>query len=446
MDGFLEPLQSCHLAIIPLQLTVPLPLSMLRNVNLNSLFGFEIRIWSVADLTRYVRQMLESDYRLQDLWVAGEASNVSRPASGHLYFTLKDADAALRCVMWRPEVARQKHLPQEGEAIEVHGRISLYEAGGLYQLYADTIRAVGEGARFEAFLRLKTLLEAEGLFDPARKRPLPAWPKRIGVVTSPTAAALRDVINVLRRRFPLLEVILAPTPVQGDAAPAGIVAALHALNEHSLPDVILLVRGGGSIEDLWAFNEENVARAIADSQVPVVTGIGHETDVLIADFVADLRAPTPSAAAELVTPSRVALAAEILDMRTALSQAFQDRLHGLGQSLENMRTDLRFVSPHARVTSMRQRLDELSYRAFRAVYHDLRMQRAAVEGLAKTLRAVGPQAVLGRGYAVVSRVEDGVLVRSVAQVEPGEALSVRVSDGAFGARVTRPKANAEEER
>jgi exodeoxyribonuclease VII large subunit len=421
-------------------------LGMLRSVNLNSLFGFEIQIWSVADLTRYVRQMLESDYRLQDLWVAGEASNVSRPASGHLYFTLKDADAALRCVMWRPEVARQKHIPQEGEAVEVHGRISLYEAGGLYQLYTDTIRPVGEGARFEAFLRLKNLLEAEGLFDPARKRPLPAWPKRIGVVTSPTAAALRDVINVLRRRFPLLEVVLAPTPVQGDAAPAGIVAALHALNEYSRPDVILLVRGGGSIEDLWAFNEEIVARAILDSQAPVVTGIGHETDVLIADFVADLRAPTPSAAAEVVTPSRIALAAEILDMRLALSRAFQDRLDGLWQKLKYTRTDLKVVSPRARVTSMRQRLDELSYRALRAVYHDLRLMRAAVDGLAKTLQAVGPQAVLGRGYAVVSRVEDDTLIRSVAQVKPEDSISVRVSDGAFGARVKRPKGNAEKER
>jgi exodeoxyribonuclease VII large subunit len=446
MGNFHEPLQGYRRAIIPLQLTVTLPLSMLRNMNLNSLFGFEIRIWSVADLTRYVRQMLESDYRLQDLWVAGEASNVSHPASGHLYFTLKDADAALRCVMWRPEVVRQKQLPREGEAIEVHGRISLYEAGGLYQLYADTIRPVGEGARFEAFLRLKALLEAEGLFDPARKRPLPAWPKRIGVVTSPTAAALRDVINVLRRRFPLLEVILAPTPVQGEAAPAGIVAALHALNEYILPDVILLVRGGGSIDDLWAFNDEIVARAIADSRAPVVTGIGHETDVLIADFVADLRTPTPSAAAELVTPSRIALAVEILEMRKALSRAFQDCLYGLEQGLKNTRTDLKVVSPRARVTSMRQRLDELSYRALRAVYHDLRLQRAAIDGLANTLRVVGPQAVLGRGYAVVSRVEDGALIRSVAQVEPEEAISVRVSDGTFGARVTHPKENIGKER
>ena len=419
---------------------------MLRNVNLNSLFGFEIRIWSVADLTRYVRQMLESDYRLQDLWVAGEASNVSHPASGHLYFTLKDTGASLRCVMWRADVARQKHLPQEGEAIEVHGRIGLYEAGGLYQLYADIIRPVGEGARLEAFLRLKTLLEAEGLFDPARKKPLPAWPKRIGVVTSPTAAALRDVINVLRRRFPLLEVILSPTPVQGDAAPEGIVAAPHALNEQSLPDVILLVRGGGSIEDLWAFNEEIVARAIADSRAPVVTGIGHETDVLIADFVADLRAPTPSAAAEVVTPSRQALVAEIQDMQTALSRVFQDRIYAMGQRLENTRVGLRIVSPRARVTSMRQRLDELSCRAFRAVSHDLRLRRAAVEGRAKTLQAVGPQAVLGRGYAVVSRVEDGTLIRSVTQVEHDEALSVRVSDGAFGARVTDLEKSVDKER
>jgi len=211
---------------------------MLRFVSQLSIFGLEPQVWSVSSLTRYVRQALESDYRLQDIWITGEALNVSRPSSGHLYFTLKDAEASLRCVMWRSEVALQKVLPRDGEAIEVHGHVSVYEAGGQYQLYADAIRPAGEGDIFQEFLRLRALLEAEGLFDPERKRPLPIWPKRIGVVTSPTGAALRDVLNVLSRRFPLVEAILAPTPVQGDEAPAGIVSALEALNTYSHPDLL----------------------------------------------------------------------------------------------------------------------------------------------------------------------------------------------------------------
>ena len=221
-----------------------------------SLFLTGAHTFSVSELNQYVRNLIESDYRLQDIWVSGEISNLSLPASGHMYFTLKDESAALRCVMWRPEVANLLEIPKEGEAIEVHGKISVYEAGGQYQLYADLIRVSGEGALYQEFARLKDKLEGEGLFELDRKRPLPAFPTRIGVVTSPTAAAFEDVINVLRRRFPLTEIILSPSQVQGDEAPAQIVTAIYALNEISRPDVILLVRGGGSMEDLWAFNSE----------------------------------------------------------------------------------------------------------------------------------------------------------------------------------------------
>lgn len=413
------------------RLTVPEPLSMLRSMRQFSLFGFEQKTWSVADLTRYVRQMLESDFRLQDLWVVGEVSNVTRPSSGHLYFTLKDAEASLRCVMWQSEVARQTYLPQAGEAFEVHGQISVYEAGGQYQLYADAFRPAGEGVLYQEFLRLKARLEAEGLFDPARKRSLPSWPKRIGLVTSPTAAALQDVLNVLRRRFPLVEVILAPTPVQGEDAPPGIVAALGALNQFSQPDLILLVRGGGSVEDLWAFNDEDVARAIAASQAPVVTGIGHETDVLIADFVADVRAPTPSAAAEVATPSRIALTDEVNEKRATLARGFGERIWRLRRFLAELRAALQLASPRARVTSARQQVDELSYRATAAIRHGLVLQRTAVAGLTQTLSAIGPIAVLDRGYAVVTHAEDRTIVRSVDQVTSGDALDVRVSDGSF---------------
>jgi len=394
------------------------------------------KIWSVADLTHYVRQALESDYRLQDLWVMGEAFNVSRPASGHLYFTLKDSEASLRCVMWRSEVADLKALPRDGEAIEVHGHISVYEAGGQYQLYADDIRPAGIGALFEEFLRLRDRLEEEGLFDPERKRPLPAWPKRIGVVTSPTGAALRDVLNVLRRRYPLVEVILAPTPVQGDEAPGGIVSALAALNTYSQPDLILLVRGGGSIEDLWAFNDEAVARAIVASESPVVSGVGHETDIIIADYVADVRAPTPSAAAEVATPDRDVLADELAEVRTALERAYQNRLRELRHTYRDRLARLRLASPRAQVANARQRVDEVLHRTTAALRHNLALRQAAVAGLSQTLRAVGPSAVLARGYSVVTRDKDGTIVRSVAQVEPDEGINVRVSDGSFAAQVT----------
>ncbi len=401
-----------------------------------SLFIQEPRLWTVSELTRHVRYLLETDYRLQDLWVQGEVSNLSRPSSGHLYFTLKDREASLRCVMWRSEVARQAFLPQDGDAVEVHGRIRVYEAGGVYQLYADAIRLAGEGELFQAFLQLKAKLEAEGLFAAERKRPLPPWPRRVGVVTSPTGAALRDVLNVLRRRFPLAEVVLAPTPVQGEEAPPGIIAALEALNRVSRPDLILLVRGGGSMEDLRAFNDEGVARAIAASQAPVVSGVGHEIDFTIADFVADLRAPTPSAAAEMATPDRAELAQAVDSLQRRLRRAFAGHLRTARWDLETQRSRLHLASPAARVASDRQRLDELGRRALAALRHGLALRRQALEGLRATLVAVGPPAVLARGYAVVRRAEDGAVVRSVGQVARGDPLEVQVADGAFGAEVT----------
>jgi len=398
-----------------------------------SFFGRVARTWSVGDLTRYLRELLEGDFRLQDLWVRGEVSNVSRPASGHLYFTLKDADASLRCVMWRSDVVRQPYLPREGETVEAHGRLSVYDAAGQYQLYADTLRPTGEGELFQSFLRLKEKLEAEGLFDPAKKRPLPAWPARIGIVTSPAAAALRDVLHVLRRRFPLGEVILASTAVQGEEAPAGIVAALKALNRHARPDVILLVRGGGSLEDLAAFNDEDVARAISASIAPVVSGVGHETDFTIADFAADRRAPTPSAAAEIATPDRLELARSVTRARQAQQRAFGIMLQERRSALRNARAGLRAASPRAVLANARQRVDDFGLRARRAVETGLALRRSAVRGMAQTLRAVGPAAVLARGYAVVQQPSTGAVIRSVRQVTPGDPLKVRVHDGAFDA-------------
>lgn len=396
---------------------------------------FDSLRWTVGELTRYLRHLLESDPMLQDVWVQGEISNLSRPSSGHIYFTLKDSSAALRCVMWRTDARRLRMSLQDGLAIEVHGKIGLYEIGGQYQLYADQIQPVGEGALFQEFLRLKALLEAEGLFDPARKRPIPPLPRRIGIVTSPTGAALRDMLQTLRRRLPLAEVILAPAPVQGTEAAPALTAALSDLNRLAQPDVILLARGGGSIEDLWAFNDENLVRAVAASKAPVITGVGHETDFTLADFAADLRAPTPTAAAELATPlSRADLQAGLAGLKVRLGTALTARVAVRQREVEALAARLRFVSPERRILSDRQQLDEITRRALSATTHRLRLEQERLNGLNQRLCALNPLAVLGRGFAVVSHT-DGSLVRQTAQVKTGETLRVRVSDGEFGVEV-----------
>jgi exodeoxyribonuclease VII large subunit len=392
--------------------------------------------WSVSELTRYLRQLLEGDVMLQDVWVQGELSNVSRPASGHVYFTLKDSGAALRCVMWRNEAQRLRLNLQDGLAVEAHGAISLYEAGGQYQLYADQIRPVGEGALYQEYLRLKAVLEDEGLFDSERKRPIPSLPRRIGIVTSSTGAALRDMLDTLRRRLPLADVILAPAPVQGADAPAALVSALADLNRVARPDVILLARGGGSIEDLWAFNDERLVRAVTASQAPVITGVGHETDFTLVDFAADLRAPTPTAAAELATPiSRADLAAGLAGLSSRLGAVLSALVEMHRRQVESLAARLRLVSPLRRVQTDRQRLDETSGRIGRAVSHRLEISHERLHGLRERLLALNPLAVLARGFAVVTRPADGSIVRQAARVQTGDSLCVRVADGEFGATV-----------
>jgi exodeoxyribonuclease VII large subunit len=390
--------------------------------------------WSVTDLTRYLKDLLESDELLQDVWVKGEVSNFSRPASGHLYFTIKDSTASLRCVMWRNTVSRQKFMPRDGDAIEVHGSINIYELGGQYQLYADVFRPVGEGALYQEFLRLKALLEAEGLFAPERKRPIPPRPKRIGIVTSPTGAALRDMLNTLRRRYPLVEVVLAPTPVQGDEAPPKIIAALQELVEVASPDLIILARGGGSIEDLWAFNDEGVARAIAASPVPVITGVGHETDFTIADFVSDLRAPTPTAAAELATPNQADLRLGLAELDAQLNRLVQAYSSELRWEFKELQSRLERGSPLSQIQSNSQRVDELERRLSASTQHLLQLARTHLNGLAQHMAALNPAAVLQRGYAIVTN-RAGDTVSRKAQVSAGESLNVQVSDGDFDVHV-----------
>lgn len=396
---------------------------------------FAAPTWQISELTRYLRSLFAEDDVLQDLWVQGEVSNVSRPTSGHLYFILKDPSSSLRCVMWKTAVARQAILPREGEAIEAHGNIDIYEAGGQYQLYVDTIRPVGEGALYQEFLRLKERLQKEGLFDLERKRSIPRWPHTIGVVTSPTGAALRDILNTLRRRYPIARVVIAGTPVQGNEAPAGIITALEQINDLAKPDVILLVRGGGSIEDLWAFNDEQVARAIAASGTPVITGIGHETDFTIADFVSDLRAATPTASAELATPDRLELMASLDELIQRSGRAFSASLTSRRFQLQHTTQGLRLYSPISRIQSDRQRLDEQIYRMKLHLEHQIKLSKSQLAGLSDRLETVNPEAVLKRGYAIVSRM-NGDVIHSTTQVSPGERLSVRVTDGVFPVKAT----------
>jgi exodeoxyribonuclease VII large subunit len=393
--------------------------------------------WSVTELTRYLRQVLEADNHLQDVWVQGEISNFSHPSSGHLYFTLKDAGASLRCVVWKTDAARLRASLQDGMAVEAHGAISVYEAGGQYQLYVNLVKPVGEGALYQEFLRLKALMEAEGLFDPERKRPIPELPKRIGIITSPTGAALRDMLNTLRRRLPLAEVFIAPSPVQGDEAPARLVAALEILNNKIKPDVILIARGGGSIEDLWAFNDERVVRAVADSRIPVISGVGHETDFTLADFAADLRAPTPTAAAELATVITVDdLKYSFGQFQTDLLETIQSLLDRKRVELGNTDLQLKQFSPIRRLQSDRQRVDELSHLVETSIRHELDLSLLRVQALNQRLVALSPLEVLKRGYAVLNRTKDSKLVDSVKKVKRGDDLRVRVSDGSFNVNVS----------
>ncbi|MCB2210252.1 exodeoxyribonuclease VII large subunit [bacterium] len=391
----------------------------------------------VSQLTTYLRELLSSDPILQDIWVEGEISNLSRPASGHLYFTLKDSQAAVRCVMWRNAAQRLDFALREGSAVLAHGSMGVYEVSGQVQLYVDTMRPAGEGALYQEFLRLKAKLEAEGLFDSETKRPLPPMPKRIGIVTSPTGAALQDMLDTIRRRYPVAEVVLSPTLVQGADAPAGIVTALTRLNQEENPDVIVIGRGGGSIEDLWAFNDEAVARAVAASGAPIISGVGHETDFTLTDFAADRRAPTPTAAAEVATPDRLDLLAAVAELSNRQTANLRERLTDLRWEVGQLTNALSQQSPAHRVDTYRQRLDEISLRLERGMQARLDRTRLRLDHAARSLQSLNPAAVLNRGYAIVTRTADGSLVRQADQVKEDESIHIRVSQGSLDARVSK---------
>lgn len=391
-------------------------------------------IYSVSQITSFLREMLDSHPHLSDVWISGEISSVSRSGSGTTYFTLRDANSALRCVLFRRGYGAQANrLVQDGQQVVAHGRISLYEARGELQFYVDFVQPEGVGALQVEFERLKAKLEDEGLFDEARKRPLPRFPQRIGVATSASGAVFHDICHVLERRWPIAEVVLAPTLVQGPDAPPGIVDALAALNRRGDLDVIIVGRGGGAAEELAAFNDEAVARAIFGSRVPVVSAVGHETDYTIADLVADRRAPTPSAAAEIVAPDRRdvgmridALAATAL---AALMRAVQSRRTALVQATGRLDRQ----APN--FPEQRRRVDGLATRSTAALDRCLREARQALAGCGWRLRSLDPLATLARGFAIVQR--NGRALVSARDVRPGDALDIRLRDGRFAATAGR---------
>ncbi|MEO8084529.1 MAG: exodeoxyribonuclease VII large subunit [Ardenticatenales bacterium] len=383
---------------------------------------------TVSELCLRVKSLLRADPGLQDIWVEGEVSNARPASSGHWYWTIKDTAGSFKCVMWKPVANSQATLPADGMAFRFHGKITLYERGGDIQLDVDFVEPAGQGDLWQAFERLRRQLDAEGLFDEARKRPLPPYPTRIGVVTSPQAAALRDVYHVVQRRWPCAVLLVAPARVQGPGAPAEIVAALAAIVRAQV-DVVLVVRGGGSIEDLWAFNDEAVARAIAACPVPTVSGVGHETDFTIADFVADVRMPTPTAAAERATPDARELQQAVDDLTDRLARQVGWRHDAASTSLETVRRRLRLASPARTVADHRARVAADRERLRRAIGGRLSVADAHLDGQRQRLEALSPEGILRRGYAHVTRFADGLTVRRATDVKGGDGLRIRLAEG-----------------
>jgi len=434
---------------------------------------FGLRILQVSEVTRAVRTAIRQDPRLVDLWVEGEIGRVTVSSAGHAYFALKDERNQLQCVWFRDERERSAFSAQAGIRVVVHGRIDLYEPTGAMQLYVDSIQPAGLGDLALRFEALKARLAAEGLFDTARKRPLPTRPRTIAVITSPSGAVWRDISHVLARRWPLVQVILVAAQVQGEGAPASIVTAFRRVARYAetvttdgrpddAPALTILARGGGSLEDLWAFNDERVVRAVVAHPLPVVCGVGHEVDVTLADFAADVRAPTPSAAAEIVVPDRLEMAASLRRAADRLATATERRLATAARDLAVERRALDRVSPTARLAAAREQVGLLFDRGTRAVEARLARERlrltaaaadlprlttarlararATLDASSAALAVLGPNATLERGYAIVRRDADGSIVRDPADAPPSTGLRIRVARGDIDATVDEPDA------
>jgi len=391
-------------------------------------------IWTVTELAHRLKEMVASDSVLAQLWVKGELSNFKSYSSGHLYFTLKDDTASIKAVMFRSRAARLKFAPQDGMMVLCRGYIDLYDRGTQLQFYVEELLPHGQGALNLAFLQLKERLEKEGLFRPEHKKKLPFFPHTIGVVTSPAGAVISDIIKVARRRFAGIDIVLAPAAVQGDQAPGEIVRALKLLNAFGEADVIIIGRGGGSLEELWAFNTEEVARAIYASRIPVVSAVGHETDYTIADLAADRRAPTPSAAAEMVVPSEQELSHRILESYKRLAATAQKDLVHKKRLVAFWAGRPVLRQPQRLVDHRRQLLDQQEHRLNQALKTIRERKSKELARLAAQLESLSPLAVLARGFAVVSRPEDG-LVTSIDQVAPGDKIKVRLLKGSLNCMV-----------
>ena len=392
-----------------------------------------MRLLTVAELTSYIHELLVADPVLADVWVQGEVSNWSRSAAGHYYWTLKEGDSQLRAVCFRQQAERQPELPSNGHAILAHGEVSFWEGSGQIQFYVDLIRPAGIGLLYAQVEALKQRLALEGLFDEGRKRPIPAHPRRIGIVTSPTGAALQDMLVVLQRRWPLCEVIVSPSLVQGDEAPSNLVEALFNLYDLEL-DLIIVARGGGSAEDLWAFNDESVVRAVFAAPVPVITGVGHETDVTVVDYAADLRAATPSAAAVLGTPDIAELKESLHDLRQRLAEAIHERIAEARTTLADQSTRLARLSPRSQLVDKQLRIAQVVERLERAMRHILALEARELAGLQRSLQTLSPRATLARGYAIVRRPDGSVVLRA-ADVDAGDPLLLEVHHGVIAAQV-----------
>lgn len=392
------------------------------------------RILTVSELNRMAREVLERSFPL--FWVSGEISNLTRAASGHWYFSLKDAGAQVRCVMFKNRNAYLEWQPKEGDLVEARAVVTLYEARGEFQLNVEFLQRAGLGVLFEAYEKLRIKLEGEGLFDPARKRSIPAHPRQIGVVTSPDAAALRDVLTTLKRRMPSIPIVLYPAPVQGKGAAALIAAAINQASLRAECDVLIICRGGGSMEDLWQFNEEVVARAIAACSIPTISGVGHETDFTIADFAADRRAPTPTAAAEIASPDRAALLGKVIQQQQRMQRQMQVGLSQRMQQLDYLAR--RLLSPMQQVAHKIGHLDQLNLRLQAAISRLLQQQSQHLMRLEQNLNHLSPHAVLNRGYALAQTI-DGQIVRTSSQLSAGQTVQLTFGQGQADADITRIK-------
>lgn len=389
---------------------------------------------SVTQVNMYIKEVIAKDDVLCDILVKGELSNFKAHSSGHMYMSLKDESGVMRAVMFRSAASKLNFVPKNGMKVIARGRVSVYERDGQYQLYIEEMQQEGLGDLYAAFEQLKIKLSKEGLFDSAHKKPLPKYPKRVGVVTAPTGAAIRDIINVLSRRFSYADIVLYPVLVQGENSAASIVAAIEYFNKTKSADVLIVGRGGGSIEDLWSFNEEVVARAIYKSEIPIVSAVGHEIDFTISDFVADLRAPTPSAAAELVVPSQIELAEKFGNVYRRMFQQSMRIIERGRMRVDRCKESTVLKNPIRGIDDERQHLDSLSYMFETSCKKIIEKKKREIAEGAARLDGLSPLGTLNRGYSL-AKTADGRVVRSVSQVRAGDMVRVRVTDGEFAAEV-----------